>query len=444
MAKPATLDGYRDQYTVDCERVLVTLLRGLGPWKESVFLVGGLTPRYLVTARPPSVPAHAGTLDVDIVIDLQILADTAGYHTLEENLRAMRFERSMNDRGQRLSWWWQTRTENGALMVVELLADAPEVAGGRVEPLPMEGNLSALNIPHSSIVFDLHEVTEIRAELLGGAGIAVEAVGVDTLEVLVRWGDYRRVEAQSGDPNRDRAEQGDEAEAERDQRETPAERRGDATGRLGEWPFEIGLWVGKAGTPNQLGEKGDGRSDSARAKVSQYKNNPRGRPTPIPMESCPWCGVASTATVRHAREQIQALFARSITHVFPPPGPERRDTWFARTMPATEKHARRYFGVAAQGRNPKEAMRRVLLALMGAATWSNRSCAASAAGCGACTRRSTSRAFRWECVGARGPGWDAMRRRRTASPEPSSCLRKRYGRKSANTANPWAGASSSS
>ena len=77
--------------------------------------------------------------------------------------------------------------------------------------------------------------------------------------------------------------------------------------------------------------------------------------------------VASTATVRHAREQIQALFARPITHVFPPPGPERRDTYFARTMPATEKHARRYFGVAAQGRNPKEVMRRVLLALMGAA-----------------------------------------------------------------------------
>ncbi len=100
MVKPATFDGYSDRYTVDCERVLVALLRGLGPWKESVFLVGGLTPRYLVAARPPDVPAHAGTLDVDIVIDLQILADTAGYRTLEENLRAMRFERSMNERGQ--------------------------------------------------------------------------------------------------------------------------------------------------------------------------------------------------------------------------------------------------------------------------------------------------------------------------------------------------------
>jgi hypothetical protein len=85
MIKPATLNGYSDQYTIDCERVLVTLLRGLGPWKDSVYLVGGLTPRYLVAARPPVVPAHAGTLDVDIVIDLQILADTEAYH--KENLK---------------------------------------------------------------------------------------------------------------------------------------------------------------------------------------------------------------------------------------------------------------------------------------------------------------------------------------------------------------------
>ena len=176
MTKPSTFDGYTDQHTVDCERVLVTLLRGLGPWKESVFLVGGLTPRYLVAARPPAVPPHAGTLDVDIVIDLQILADTEGYNTLEGNLRRMRFERSTNDKGQKLSWRWQTRTEQDALIVLELLADAPEIAGGRVEQLPTEGTISALNIPHSSIVVDLHQVTEIQAELLSGAGTAVEQV----------------------------------------------------------------------------------------------------------------------------------------------------------------------------------------------------------------------------------------------------------------------------
>ena len=176
MAKPPTIAGYNDAYTVDCERVLVTLLRGLGPWKESVYLVGGLTPRYLVPARPPVVPAHAGTLDVDIVVDLQILADTNGYHTLEQNLRRMRFERATNDSGQKASWRWQNRTERGTPVILELLADAPEIAGGKVRPLPTEGQISALNIPHASIVFDLHQSTEIQAELLDDAGVATEHI----------------------------------------------------------------------------------------------------------------------------------------------------------------------------------------------------------------------------------------------------------------------------
>ncbi len=60
--------------------------------------------------------------------------------------------------------------------------------------------------------------------------------------------------------------------------------------RYGEWPFEIGLWVGKAATPNILGRKGDGRSDSARTKVRQFKNDPKSKPSPIPLENCPWCG----------------------------------------------------------------------------------------------------------------------------------------------------------
>ena len=48
MAKPPTITGYSTAQTLDCERILITLLRGLGPWKESIFLVGGLTARYLV------------------------------------------------------------------------------------------------------------------------------------------------------------------------------------------------------------------------------------------------------------------------------------------------------------------------------------------------------------------------------------------------------------
>jgi hypothetical protein len=77
--------------------------------------------------------------------------------------------------------------------------------------------------------------------------------------------------------------------------------------------------------------------------------------------------VASTATVRRAQDQIQALFARPLTQVFPPPGPDRRDSFFAKTMPTSKAPARLYLGIASQGRNPKVLMRRTVLALMGAA-----------------------------------------------------------------------------
>ena len=57
MNKPGTVGGYKDEVTRNCERVLVTLLRGLGPWKDSVYLVGGLTPRYLFLSSALSIAA---------------------------------------------------------------------------------------------------------------------------------------------------------------------------------------------------------------------------------------------------------------------------------------------------------------------------------------------------------------------------------------------------
>jgi len=77
--------------------------------------------------------------------------------------------------------------------------------------------------------------------------------------------------------------------------------------------------------------------------------------------------VASTATVRRASKQIQALFGRNQVDVFPPPGPDRRDSFFAKTVPAQEKNARTYVGIAAQGRSLKVVLLRTYLVLLGAA-----------------------------------------------------------------------------
>jgi hypothetical protein len=290
---------------------------------------------------------------------------------------------------------------------------------------------------------------------------------------------------------------------------------------LGEWPFEIGLWVGSAATPNRLGHvgyNGPGSDQTAYIKTKRFRENSEGNPAPIPLESCPWCGtkfgktsfkmtpnekaptnlrvtcanydcdfsqgtglpvltvdetiyrrlpgfliatvdkfaalpwegragalfgrvnryddqgfygptdpagmgtkmddilpgpdlviqdelhlisgplgtiagvyetaieklserfasdgrqrripkiIASTATVRRASHQIQALFGRSATKIFPPPGVDRRDSFFAETVEINENdvstNGRLYLGVAAQGRSLKRVLLRTMLTLM--------------------------------------------------------------------------------
>jgi hypothetical protein len=172
MSKPTTAEGYENKVTENCERVLVTLIRGLGPWRDSIFLIGGLTPRYLISKQPPDVPAHAGTGDVDVVIQLHMLANTEAYHTLEDNFKKLGFARGTNNQGKPVSWRWETKGDAREKIILELLADDPEKSGGKVMVLPTDGNVSALNIPHSSIVFDHHESKEITAELLGDNGVA--------------------------------------------------------------------------------------------------------------------------------------------------------------------------------------------------------------------------------------------------------------------------------
>lgn len=176
MKKPAVIHCYNQTVTDACERVLVTLIRRLGPWRDSIFLVGGLTPRYLIKSRPPAVPAHAGTGDVDVLVDLNLLVKTQAYRTLEANIRAIGFKRSVNDKGQSLSWRWQREHDDGMVLILEFLADAGNTQGGVLQELPSEGAVSAIHIPYSGMVFDHHQTIEITAELLDGGGMTTETI----------------------------------------------------------------------------------------------------------------------------------------------------------------------------------------------------------------------------------------------------------------------------
>jgi hypothetical protein len=49
---------------------------------------------------------------------------------------------------------------------------------------------------------------------------------------------------------------------------------------------------------------------------------------------------SSNQTRRCSTKPLKKLFARSLTQVFRPPGPDRRDSFFARTVPASDVPAR--------------------------------------------------------------------------------------------------------
>jgi hypothetical protein len=61
---------------------------------------------------------------------------------------------------------------------------------------------------------------------------------------------------------------------------------------LGEWPIEIGLWVGSDASPNRLGGKGDKGDDTAVGRVADFVKG-KGK-APAPLKACPWCGTPFT------------------------------------------------------------------------------------------------------------------------------------------------------
>jgi hypothetical protein len=60
-------------------------------------------PRYLIARQPQAqqgVPPHAGTTDVDLVLDLQVLASVEAYRWLEQNFKVPGFHRCQSNTSQ--------------------------------------------------------------------------------------------------------------------------------------------------------------------------------------------------------------------------------------------------------------------------------------------------------------------------------------------------------
>jgi hypothetical protein len=74
--------------------------------------------------------------------------------------------------------------------------------------------------------------------------------------------------------------------------------------------------------------------------------------------------LASTATIRKARRQVQMLYGREVT-IFPPPGLSADDSFFAQTLPISEENpGRLYLGYLAPNRRQQEALAPLVAALL--------------------------------------------------------------------------------
>jgi len=108
--EPAVAIDYEDRGAQAAHAVLVELGQVLGAHRESIVVVGGAVPSLLL---PQAKPGHVGTLDIDLDLDTDKLAeggyadfiemlDTAGYERNVEGLKPFQLRRTvdLNDGGE--------------------------------------------------------------------------------------------------------------------------------------------------------------------------------------------------------------------------------------------------------------------------------------------------------------------------------------------------------
>ena len=169
---------YDEATTARCERALVTLLGHLGPWRERIYLAGGLAPRYLVAQLPEGTRPHIGTTDVDVIIGLALGDDTPEtYRTLQNNL-----ERAGFQQGEPSFRW--ARDVDGMKVVVEFLCETDAVEPGRIFKPTGEGTgarLGAFNVRGAQLARMDYIERELEAERLDGGGRSRVTVRVANL-----------------------------------------------------------------------------------------------------------------------------------------------------------------------------------------------------------------------------------------------------------------------
>lgn len=165
MDKPRDRSGYKPERTEKCRQVLLSIFRKSAGWREKLVVVGGFVPSLLYDGD------HAGTTDIDLVLNTFEMPDDEQYKTLEQTLKRLGLERGLNAEGQTQNFRWVLRESGHEQASLDLLCPADEDSPSRVLPLREFGErkLSAFGVPGARIALhDFQEIVLIGELLEGG------------------------------------------------------------------------------------------------------------------------------------------------------------------------------------------------------------------------------------------------------------------------------------
>ena len=166
---------YTPEALAACEKALRTILTNIGPWGTRLFLIGGMTPRYLVGTVPREMREHIGSTDLDIVVGVSLVTEEAeAYRTLQQNLRASQFAPARNpETGQEETFRWE-RSVDDVRVLLEFFCPVGTGQAGQLLRNPGENigsKISAVRTRGAELAaLDHFEVT-LHGELLDHGGI---------------------------------------------------------------------------------------------------------------------------------------------------------------------------------------------------------------------------------------------------------------------------------
>ena len=152
LEKPRTADDYNREQTELVRRTCLYIATKLGDFVDDLVVVGGYVPSLLVNVEdlPPESDPHAGTLDLDLALELALL-DEGRYRTLTEALRTAGFEPATNPRGQPTRQRWRLSSTADATVDFLIQPSQHEDRGGTLRHI--EPDFGAIITPGLHLAF---------------------------------------------------------------------------------------------------------------------------------------------------------------------------------------------------------------------------------------------------------------------------------------------------